>query len=186
METKQLTPDCLQVSDTYQSGYEQEYLLISDVHFDNPKCKRDLLYRHFDEAKKRNAKILSFGDFFCFMQGRYDKRSAKSDIRPEHNTNTYLDSVIEDTIDQLTPWAENFLLFGDGNHETAILKNLETDPTGRLVKGLNERGGMVYRGGYQGFAHRGVRPHARPMDNGAAAIPADSGWPGSGDTADSH
>jgi UDP-2,3-diacylglucosamine pyrophosphatase LpxH len=46
-----------------------EFLMISDVHFDNPKCDRVLLKKHLDQALKRNAKVLINGDFFCIMQG---------------------------------------------------------------------------------------------------------------------
>jgi len=38
-------------------GKEAEFLLISDLHWDNPKCDRDLLKSHLDEAVRRNAKF---------------------------------------------------------------------------------------------------------------------------------
>ena len=70
-------------------------LLVSDVHWDNPKCDRKKLKRDFDEAVKRDALILSNGDFFCAMQGKYDRRSSKKDLRPEHQSNNYLDALVE-------------------------------------------------------------------------------------------
>jgi hypothetical protein len=59
-------------------GDEQYFLLQSDVHWDNPQCDRTMLKRHLDLALKRNAPVIDIGDFFCAMQGKYDKRSNKS------------------------------------------------------------------------------------------------------------
>jgi UDP-2,3-diacylglucosamine pyrophosphatase LpxH len=57
-----------------QMDKDQDVLMISDVHFDNPKCDRKLLKKHLDEAKRRNAKVLINGDLFDLMQGKNDKR----------------------------------------------------------------------------------------------------------------
>lgn len=132
-------------------GYKQEFLLLSDVHFDNPYCRREILFDHLDEAKRRNAPVLSFGDFFCFMQGKYDPRRSKSSIRPEHNVSNYLDAVIADAANKLEPYKDQLLLFSDGNHETGILDYLETDPTQRFCDLLNMNGAAVHRGRYWGF-----------------------------------
>jgi hypothetical protein len=69
---------------TCQSG--QEFLLISDLHWDNPHCNRGLLTNHLKEAQRRNAGVIVNGDFFCLMQGKGDPRRSKEDIRPEHTT----------------------------------------------------------------------------------------------------
>jgi UDP-2,3-diacylglucosamine pyrophosphatase LpxH len=69
---------------TYLAEYDYKepvnILLISDVHFDNPKCNRDLLFSHLDKAKKLGYKVAIFGDLFCMMQGKYDPRRSKKDI----------------------------------------------------------------------------------------------------------
>lgn len=126
-------------------------LLVSDVHWDNPKCDRKRLKRDFDEAVKRDALIISNGDFFCAMQGKYDRRSSKKDIRPEHQVNNYLDSLVETAADWLEPYKNNFALLGQGNHETAIAKNHETDLLDRLAGTLRRRGGITTVGGYSGY-----------------------------------
>lgn len=64
----------------YKADEPIELLLASDVHFDNPKCRRDIFFRHLNEAKKRGAKVAIFGDLFCLMQGKYDPRRSKKDI----------------------------------------------------------------------------------------------------------
>ena len=69
--------------------------MLSDIHWDNPKCDRELLRRHLDYCVQENIPIFINGDFFCLMQGRGDNRRNKSDIRPEHNNARYLDSIVE-------------------------------------------------------------------------------------------
>jgi hypothetical protein len=118
-------------------------LLVSDVHWDNPKCDRKRLKRDFDEAVKRDALIVSNGDFFCAMQGKYDRRSSKKDLRPEHQKNNYLDALVETAADWLEPYKRNLALLGQGNHETAIAKNHETDLLDRLACTMRRRGGIT-------------------------------------------
>ena len=132
----------------------QTFLLLSDVHWDNPHCNRDLLKKDLDEAVEREAGILTNGDIFCLMQGKYDKRKAKSDIREEHNNDSYLDSVVETAIDYFGPYAENLINMTMGNHEASILKHIETNVTERLVQGINTRYKPKQRilfGGYSGW-----------------------------------
>ena len=47
----------------------KKVLLLSDIHWDNPKCDRELLKRHLDQAKEIGADVLLNGDTFCLMQG---------------------------------------------------------------------------------------------------------------------
>ena len=53
---------------------EMIFLLLSDLHFDHPKCNRELLKHHIEECIRKDGYILINGDFFCIMQGKYDKR----------------------------------------------------------------------------------------------------------------
>lgn len=130
---------------------EAKLLLISDLHWDNPKCDRGLLKNHLDEAVKRNAKIVVNGDFFCMMQGKYDPRRSKNDILPEHNKPNYIDAVIEDAVNWFEPYKDHLALLGYGNHETAIIKNCETDPLQRFADLFNSKFQVnVQVGGYGG------------------------------------
>jgi hypothetical protein len=134
---------------TCQSG--QEFLLISDLHWDNPHCDRGLLKNHLDEAVKRNAAIILNGDTYCCMGGRYDRRADKSLIRPEHNTDRYFDAIVDTSVEWFAPYAKNILLIGYGNHETAIIKHGETDLLQRFASTLNyATGSAVEVGGYGG------------------------------------
>ena len=131
---------------------ETKVLLISDLHWDNPKCDRDLLKKHLDQAVKGNHDILINGDLFCLMQGAYDPRKSKSDIRPEHNHANYFDAIINTAVDWFAPYAHLIKLVGYGNHETAILKRQETDIIERFVTLLNYKtGSAIQVGGYGGW-----------------------------------
>ena len=133
----------------YKQG---EFLLLSDLHWDNPKCDRRLLKKHLDEALSRNAKVILNGDTFCLMQGRYDGRSMKGDIRPEHNTNTYIDSIIQDAVNWFAPYKDILTVIGYGNHETSVLKRAETDVLRRFVDLFNmTHSSSLMLGGYGGY-----------------------------------
>jgi hypothetical protein len=135
-----------------ECAHDKKWLMISDAHWDNPKCKRDILKRHLDRAVSEDMGIVINGDFFCLMQGKYDPRRNKTDIRPEHNVHNYLDAVIEDAVEWWTPYANHIAWIGYGNHETAIIKNTETDPLQRFVDLLNYKNKTnVVTGGYGGW-----------------------------------
>jgi hypothetical protein len=131
-----------------KKGDEQWVFLKSDDHWDNPKCKRKLLKKHLDKAVERQAPIIGGGDLFCAMQGKYDKRSAKSDLRTEHQNGRYLDSLVDTAAEWYAPYAKNMVCEGHGNHETAIQKNHETDLTDRLCSSLRSNGGITEAMGY--------------------------------------
>ena len=136
-------------------------LLISDPHWDNPKCDRDLLKKDLDKAVQENAIICINGDLFCLMQGKGDPRRSKDDIRPEHNNGKYLDSIVETAAEWFTPYAHNIAVIGYGNHETGIIKHQETDILQRFVDLLNYKtGANVQTGGYGGVLNfQGYREH---------------------------
>lgn len=133
-------------------GEEFKIAMLSDIHWDNPHSDWDTLKRHLDYCKENDIKIMINGDMFCLMQGRGDRRSSKSDIRPEHNNARYLDSVVETAVEWWSPYADLLTVIGYGNHETAIIKWQETDLLQRFVDLLNLKcGSSVYVGGYGGW-----------------------------------
>lgn len=129
-----------------------EFLLISDVHFDNPKCRRDVLKKHLDEAKRRGAKVLINGDFLCIMQGLTDKRHKKGDLRPEHLGTNYFDLVVEEAVEWWAPYADILVWIGYGNHETAVMGKVEHDVLKAFVTLMNHtKGAKIHLGGYGGW-----------------------------------
>ena len=136
---------------------EHWFLLTADHHWDNPDSDHELIKKHLDEAKEKNAYVFMIGDWFCAMQGKYDKRSSKEKIRPEHQVNNYLDALVNTAADFLEPYKDNIALISQGNHETAIEKNHETNLIERLVERLNNGKRKIYAGGYGGYIRLNFR-----------------------------
>lgn len=133
------------------AGWQQEFLLLSDVHLDNPHCDRRLLRKHLMQAKEKGAGVLSFGDMNCAMQGDKDKRKNKADLLPQHAVPHYFDALVDESAEFLSPVSDLLVLMTYGNHETAIIRHNETDLVKRLATTLNERyNGNVFVGGYNG------------------------------------
>jgi hypothetical protein len=133
-------------------GIEVRIAMLSDLHWDNPHCDRDMLKRHLDYCLEEDIPVMINGDMFCLMQGRGDNRRNKSDIRPEHNNARYLDSIVETAIEWFLPYAHIIKLIGYGNHETSIIKFQETDILQRFVDLLNYKAGSnIQTGGYGGW-----------------------------------
>lgn len=131
---------------------DAEFLLISDIHFDNPKCDRKLLKRHLDEAKKRNAQVFINGDLFCVMQGLSDKRHAKGDLMERHKGSNYFDLVIEDACEFFAPYKDIIYMVGYGNHENSVIKRGEFDIIANFVSRMKyEHGANIQVGGYGGW-----------------------------------
>jgi UDP-2,3-diacylglucosamine pyrophosphatase LpxH len=138
---------------TLELGREETRLaILSDLHWDNPKCDRDMLKRHLDYCLKESIPVMVVGDLFCLMQGKGDRRGNKSDIRPEHNNAKYLDSVVETAVEWFSPYASILTVIGYGNHETAIIKYQETDLLQRFVDLMNYKNkSNIFTGGYGGW-----------------------------------
>lgn len=149
MDLKEYTRNCHKLT---VDSLHTSVAMLSDIHWDNPKCDRELLKKHLDYCLKEEMPIMINGDFFCLMQGRYDPRRNKKDILPEHNVANYLDAVIEDAVDWWAPYAHLLTVIGYGNHETGIIRNCETDPLRRFVDILNyKEKSNVHLGGYGGW-----------------------------------
>jgi hypothetical protein len=137
---------------TEKTDWSQRMLLLADLHIDNPHSDLPLIKRTLEEARKTNARIYLFGDTFCAMQGKYDPRGSKADVRPEHQVNNYLDAIVEWTADILGPYADLIDIIGYGNHETSVLKRQESDLVQRLVAVLNDRNkSNIETGTYAGY-----------------------------------
>lgn len=131
--------------DHVKSGWEQWILLRADAHHDNRHCLHD---------KERNALIFDFGDLFCAMQGKWDRRADETQMRTELRGNNYLDRLVNYNADFYRPYAKQFVLMGQGNHETSILKHHQTNLTERLVERLNgarSPDSPIFCGGFSGW-----------------------------------
>ena len=131
--------------------WEQWILLWADRHWDNVGTDQNFMLEELELARDRNAIIWDVGDFFCAMQGKYDPRSSKGALRPEHLKGDYLDCLVETATDFLGPYADLFAVMSQGNHEGSIKNRYETDLTGRLVNNLRRLGSKVVQHKYNGF-----------------------------------
>ncbi len=144
---KRTAPNTIDVfMDNVREGWEQWFLAITDAHWDNPHCRQELGHRFMRQAVERGAGIFFPGDAFCAMQGKFDKRSNKSALRPEHQQGNYLDALVDTMAVDLMPYRANILFIAKGNHETSVLNRLETDLTVRLAEKLG-----VEPAGYAGW-----------------------------------
>lgn len=148
---ERLYPDSFVIHFDMAKAREAWVLLMSDEHVDNQHCDRDLLTKHHKEALEKNAPILKFGDTFCAMQGKWDKRADQDELRPEHRGNRYLDSLVATTADYYRPFSSQIALITPGNHEGSILKRHQTDLVQRLAERLRSHGSPVEVGSYRGF-----------------------------------
>lgn len=140
--------------DNTGKDWEQWVLLRADAHHDNLYCDHALEKRHLEEAKERNALICDFGDLFCAMQGKWDKRADQNQLRPELHGNNYLDKLVEYNTEFYEPFADNFVMFGDGNHETKMLERHQTHLTERMVERLRMKrtnGQPLHHCGFSGW-----------------------------------
>lgn len=133
-------------------GDKQKYLLISDIHYDSKYCDRKLLQKHLDKAKEEDRLIIINGDWFDVMGCHKDPRSKAQDVRPEYySKRSYLDLIVEDSYNFLKEYANNILLIGYGNHESAIIKHRDTDILERLHFLLSQHNKEIVLGAYEGW-----------------------------------
>ena len=148
---KQLSKNVHQLKIEFKSGWEKWIYIGSDHHFDSVKCDRVLLEKHFKQAKERDAFIILNGDWYDMMQSAGDKRSMKSALKETYKVDNYLDTIIDDAVDFLTPYKDNLLLMGQGNHEMSMLKFMGTNVVDRTVQKLKALGSGVSLGQYAGW-----------------------------------
>lgn len=133
------------------AGFQSYVLLTSDHHVDNKHCDHALLRSHLQAAVDLDAPIFMFGDVFCAMQGRWDKRADQEELLPELRGNNYLDRLVDFATEFYRPYASHIAIVSNGNHEDSIERKHQVDLTERLASNLKSIGGVTIRGQYMGF-----------------------------------
>ena len=154
MEINQIEARSIELSMEYvgRQDWEQWFLFTADHHFDSTHCDRELLEKHFKQAKERDAKVFVFGDLFDVMQGKNDRRGSKGDLREEYRGGNYYDLVVSDAAKFYGKYSDQLCLLTYGNHETAITKHQETDVLQRLADLINfTNNSSVAVGAYSGW-----------------------------------
>lgn len=140
----------------FDSNFHQHILFLSDIHIDSPYCDLKLLKKHLDEAKDRNAIILTAGDLFDGMQGQNDPRRSYKELKASLKGIDYFDRVLEETVEFFRPYASNLAMLSYGNHEYAVVRHNGTDLVQRFVGAMRQLGSPVVVGGYGGFVRISV------------------------------
>ena len=140
---KELGRNVHEINFNFKGKGDHAYILLrSDAHHDNPHSLNDLEEEHLQLAKKRNAPVIDNGDAFCAMQGKWDPRSNKDALKPEHQVDDYLDALVSTYATFLKPYGSQLAVLGTGNHETSVLSRRETNLTERLAERLRVTGGF--------------------------------------------
>jgi predicted phosphodiesterase len=145
---KKIFPNTYEFLDFQVYQKDRYFLLISDVHLDSVHCNRVKLKEHLDLALERNAKVFIFGDLLDLMQGKYDPRSNKADLNPKYNTARYIDEVIKDVVEFLTPYKSILAFYSPGNHETSVEKRIEYGIVDKICYQLE-----MSQGNYSGYIY---------------------------------
>jgi len=145
---KKIFPNTHEFLDYQVYQKDRYFLLISDVHLDSVHCDRVKLKQHLDLALERNAKVFIFGDLLDLMQGKYDPRSNKADLNPKYNTARYIDEVIKDVVEFLTPYKSILAFYSPGNHETSVEKRIEYGIVDKICYQLE-----MSQGNYSGYIY---------------------------------
>jgi len=139
----------------YARNSSKYIALFSDTHIANPYHNRELLQEELEEAKELDAKILLNGDIVdALLHG--DRKRFNMSSGTYGNVDNALNRMIEEAVDVLSPFANNIVMIGIGNHETAVIKHHSFDIIQELVKNLNDKRTEqieepIVHGGYEGF-----------------------------------
>lgn len=93
--------------------------LFSDIHFDSPDCDKDSLKLHMDYCLQDKRYILINGDLFDAILLKDMKRAVPHNV--EHRDNQ-LNVKLEEMAHFLTPYKDQILFIGRGNHEESVIK----------------------------------------------------------------
>lgn len=121
-------------STPFKANVPMKLGLFSDIHLDSPDCDKATFKEHLDYCLKDNRYILINGDLFDAILLKDQKRAVPSNV--EHFDNQ-LNVKLEDTAHFLTPYKDNILFVGRGNHEESILKYSGIDLIQMLCLMLN-------------------------------------------------
>lgn len=128
----------------------------SDLHLDSPLCDRKTLTKHLRQAEETQSPVLIAGDVFDSMQSHDDPRRRPEELKAEYHVSHYLDAIVQDAVRFFRQFNLQYI-FGMGNHESVILKKLNTGLIDRLTYGVNVEGGDALAVGYAGYLRLNFR-----------------------------
>ena len=136
----------------------------ADHHWDNKSTNLKLLGSHLGECLAGNIPAFIFGDLYCAMQGKWDRRADQEQLREEHRGNNYLDLLKSTSYKWYRPFSPIIAAITLGNHEGSILQHHQTNLAECLVERLHDYGSPCLYGGYTGFICINVKDSRRPQN----------------------
>lgn len=133
------------------ADWEQWGLLTADRHIDNEHSNHELQHHHLKQAIERDAFVVDVGDYLDAMQGKQDKRSAKSALRVDNKSSNYLNNLVDYAVEFFAPYKDNLALIAEGNHESAVTNRYEYSLHDGVLRDLSRIGSPVVKGGYRGY-----------------------------------
>jgi len=156
MNSYKVNPAIIRVNfEGCKSGWNQDIMLMSDLHVDHPGCKRSKLKKDLEYARATNSPIIIAGDLFDATGGRNDPRRNVSSIRKRLIVPDYYDAVLKEVVNFMSPYADLIAVVGYGNHEDSVVKFGGTSLVDRFVQEMNRIGGHALPGGYGGYIRFG-------------------------------
>lgn len=115
--------------------FAYDIIWLNDAHFDSKHTDRKYIKRVFDSNP--DAMIVISADFFDAMGQRSDKRYTHGELLPQHLRADYLNALVEDAFEFLSPYVDRIVCFNQGNHETVQTKFYGSNPTQSIATLLN-------------------------------------------------
>jgi UDP-2,3-diacylglucosamine pyrophosphatase LpxH len=134
-----------------KSTEELTVMLASDIHYDSCACDIKLFEKHLRIAEEKQAPVIIAGDLFDAMQGRDDPRRSIEELKSEYAVSSYFDAIVLDVSRFLLKFKVPYYIIGLGNHETSVLRKINTDLVQRLCLLLRLEGQPAEAMGYWGY-----------------------------------
>jgi len=132
---------------------------ISDLHLDG-NSDIAMIKRFMKKMVDANAEIFILGDIVDGMQATHDPRHKKNMLNMDNIKTSYFNSVLEKAIIVLSPFKDNIIGIGYGNHELTIKKHNEIDIL-RLIADKLECQILGYNGYILGQYNTGIKSHGK-------------------------
>lgn len=134
----------------YTEQKHHGFLLASDLHIGSKAHDMELCKHEFDKAVELGYQIMMNGDWGEFIISGDRKRYHPGGDK--YNRDNQINRTIDEAVEFLTPYAQNIVFIGHGNHEVSVSKFHGIDVTQSLIALLNHKtGSNIKHGQYRGM-----------------------------------
>ena len=158
----------------YKHGDVIGFRLMSDLHIGAPNVDYDLVEKELKDARDKGDRILLNGDLVDMILPKDIKRFDPSHVHPRLlGRGDVVNAQIDWACEILLPYADLIDMVGLGNHETAVTKHHNIDPTSIIVYRLQNASSpehIIHYGGYGGFVDYRLREKGRKDGSGQRFI----------------